>query len=155
MRFLLSLGFSLIALPALAGDAAPPDADIAASIDIGRFGVMVDQMEAAQKVLVPGSGGAVASADTGPQSEYQKLVTTVLRFNVIADRLCAHVALPAEDCAGPFMPDWLATKPRDPGDPVRLRAMIDEAGSRIGTFWGDICDRAKAAGGDSHLCDIE
>lgn len=112
--------------------------DFSAAIEVGRFGVMLDQAAAIEQVPLP-------TASPGDDL-YGQLVATVERFNLLADRVCAKTALPAEDCAGPFTPGWLS-----PGAGTDLNAMIDEAGLRIGTFWGDVCARAP----DRHFCDIE
>ena len=136
-RWLLAL--VLAASPALADDPG-------ASIDVGRFGVMLDQAQAAERKLVPS-----AAAQPAPPLEgglYRQLVGTVERFNSLSGRICREIALPAADCAGPFAPAWLATGETD--DPQRLRAMIDETGARIGAFWGDMCAKM-----DEHFCDIE
>lgn len=138
MRRLLLI-LPLIATPALADDPS-------AAIDVGRFGVMLDQVQAAEKQVVPQQD---AAPDPSVAGIYRQLVATVLRFNVISNRICGEVPLPAADCAGPFTPAWLSAGPGD--DPARLRAMIDEAGERIGPFWGDMCAKSK----DEHLCDIE
>jgi len=132
-----------LASPALADDPS-------AAIEVGRFGVMLDQATAAEKLLVPQADVASATDQT-TEGTYRLLVATVLRFNLVAERVCREIALPARDCAGPFMPAWLSAGTVE--DPARLRAMIDETGERIGGFWGDVCARAKAS--DEHLCDIE
>jgi len=137
----LIFAMCLAAPPALADDPS-------AAIDVGRFGVMLDQVQSAEKQIVPPMDPA-AAPDQSVAGIYRQLVATVLRFNVISDRVCHEVALPAPDCTGPFTPAWLSAGPD--GDPTRLRAMIDEAGEHIGTFWGDMCAKAR----DEHLCDIE
>jgi hypothetical protein len=136
------LAFVLLASPALADDPS-------AAIEVGRFGVMLDQAAAAEKLVAPADGAP--QPDQSTNGTYRQLVATVLRFNVIANRVCAEIALPPGDCSGPYLPGWLAAGTVD--DPAQLRAMIDEAGERIGTFWGDMCAKARAK--DEHLCDIE
>jgi len=127
---------ALIAAPAFADE-------VSDAIDVGRFGVMLDQAAAIEKVRLPVD-------DTQP-STYGQLVATVVRFNTLSAKVCRkRRRLPAEDCAGPFTPGWLVPSQGEV-EPARLRPMIDEAGSRIGTFWGDVCDRAP----DRHFCDIE
>jgi hypothetical protein len=129
MRLIVCV-LALIATQALADD-------FSASIEVGRFGVMLDQAAAIEQVPLPSAS---------PRDDlYGQLVATVERFNILADRVCAKTALPAEDCAGPFQPAWLSSGGTDMG------VMIDEAGLRIGTFWGDVCARAA----DRHFCDIE
>ncbi|MBV9991635.1 MAG: hypothetical protein JOZ72_10115 [Alphaproteobacteria bacterium] len=124
------LVLALIATPAFADD-------LTAAIEVGRFGVMLDQAAAIEQVALP-------TAATGGDL-YGQLVATVGRFNVLAGQVCRKAELPAADCAGPFEPAWLSSRGPD------LNAMIDEAGGRIGTFWGDVCARAP----DRHSCDIE
>lgn len=140
-RLLFALGFSLIVSPAMADDPT-------AAIEVGRFGVMLDQAAAAEKLVVPPSDAA-AAPDQSTGGTYRQLVATVLRFNMLSNRICAEIALPAKDCAGPFTPAWLSAATVE--DPARLRTMIDEAGERIIGFWGDMCAKAP----DEHLCDIE
>ncbi|HWA88862.1 MAG TPA: hypothetical protein VG889_02430 [Rhizomicrobium sp.] len=106
--------------------------DFSAAIEVGRFGVMLDQAAAIEKVSLP---------DAGPRDDlhddlHGRLVATVLRFNRLSDQVCRKAALPAADCTGPFRPGWLGTREADPD---ALRAMIDETGEHIVTFWGDIC----------------
>lgn len=127
---LIAFVLALIATPAVADD-------LTASIEVGRFGVMLDQAATIEQVTLP-------STATG-EDLYGQLVATVGRFNLLADAVCRKAALPAADCAGPFEPAWLTSRGPD------LNAMIEEAGERIGTFWGDVCDRAP----DRHVCDIE
>lgn len=130
------------AVPALADDPS-------AAIEVGRFGVMLDQAEAAEKLALPAE---TPEPDQTTNGIYRQLVATVLRYNVITERVCRREAvLPAADCSGPFAPSWLSAGSVD--DPARLRVMIDEAGERIGAFWGDMCEKAR--GRDAHLCDIE
>jgi hypothetical protein len=140
----LALVLCLIATPALADDPG-------AAIEVGRFGVMLDQIQAAERLVA--SAPAPVPTETAPMPDdlYQQLVAIVVRFNAISQRVCGEVALPAADCAGPFAPAWL--KAGATSDPARLRPMIDEAGARIGAFWGDMCALARAK--DEHLCDIE
>jgi hypothetical protein len=142
MRHLLfALGFALLASPALADDPS-------AAIEVGRFGVMLDQAAAAEKLVVP-PADAASAPDQSTGGIYRQLVATVLRFNVLSNRICGEVALPVKDCAGPFTPAWLSAGTVE--DPARLRIMIDETGERIVTFWGDMCTKAS----DERLCDIE
>jgi len=141
----------LLAVALLAASAAPAPAadDPSAAIEVGRFGVMLDQAEAAQKLAMPASDEPAPDLSTG--GIYRQPVATVLRYNVIAERVCRGAVLPKADCEGPFTPSWLGLGAVD--DPARLRPMIDEAGARIGTFWSDMCEKARSR--DEHLCDIE
>jgi hypothetical protein len=152
MRSLL-FGFAILLgpVPALAAEMPSAFDDAAASIEVGRYGVMLDQVTAARKLLAP-SGAPIPAKEAPTGSLYEILVATVVRFNALSDQVCRDVELPAADCAGPFRPAWLSAPP---ADQPQLRAMIDEAGSRITTYWSDVCTRAKAARGDEHLCDIE
>lgn len=134
-----ALFLCLAVTPALADDPG-------AAIEVGRFGVMLDQVQAAERLIAPAS--AVPEAAPAADGLYQQLVATVLRFNAISARVCREVALPASDCAGPFQPSWVRE-----GASSDLRPMIDETGARIGAFWGDMCALARAK--DEHLCDIE
>ena len=138
MRFSV-LAFLFLASPALADDPS-------AAIEVGRFGVMLDQAAAAEKLVVP---AAEAAPDPSTGGIYRQLVATVLRFNMLSNRVCGEIALPAKDCAGPFTPAWLSAGTVE--DPAWLRTMIDEAGERITGFWSDMCAKAP----DPHLCDIE
>lgn len=128
---LAALLIVFVATPALADE-------ISDAITVGRFDVMLDQAAAIERVKLP----PMDPRDT----LYSQLVATVERYNVLADRVCRKAKLPAGDCAGPFRPAWLA-----PGAGTDLGVMIEEAGARIGTFWGDVCARAP----DRHFCDIE
>lgn len=145
--WLVGLTLSLATVPALAE--APEIQDPAAAIEVGRYGVMLDQAVQAEKLLVP-TAVPVAVPDAPRDTLYEILVATVLRFNALSGRVCGEISLPAADCAGPFEPAWLRA---EPADRPHLRAMIDETGERIGAFWGDVCAKVKAA--DEHLCDIE
>lgn len=138
MRRLL-LVFALAASPAMADDPG-------AAIEVGRFGVMLDQAQAAERALLPSAPAPASASVEG--GLYRQLVGTVERFNALSGRVCREIALPAEDCTGPFAPAWLSTGETD--DPKRLRAMIDETGARIGAFWGDMCAKME-----EHFCDIE
>ncbi len=136
-RAVLVLAFGFLAPSAFADD-------FSASIEVGRFGVMLDQAAAIERVPLP------VAAEAPQDDLHARLVATVVRFNALAEQVCRKARLPAGDCAGPFTPDWLADG-RPEADPARLRTMIDETAARIGTFWGDVCDTAP----DRHSCDIE
>jgi len=150
MRISLAIAIVLLAVPALADSTS----DTTLSIEIGRFGVMLDHAAAAEKLLAPKAQAETAASLEGG-TLFERLARTVRRFNVLSAHLCAEITLPQADCQGPFLPAWLSAPEGDRDDPERLRAMVDEAAQHIGDFWSDVCALAKAKGAGPHFCDIE
>lgn len=147
----LAAAVLLAAVPAFGTEPLSGIDDPAASIEVGRYGVMLDQIVAA-KELFAAHDIPIAAQDAPRGSIYEILDATVLRFNTLSGQVCRDIELPAADCTDPFKPAWLSAPP---SDQPHLRAMIDEAGFRVTTFWGDVCAKARSAKGDEHLCDIE
>ena len=54
--------------------------------------------------------------------------------------------------SGPYLPAWLGA-PEAAHSAAELRAMIDEAMSRVAPLWGALC--AKAGKTDGQFCDME
>ena len=138
---------------ARSADAPQPGGDELA-IDTGRLVVMVDQSEAALKLLVP----AVRIEDSGPEpvqtdAAFPKLVYAVGRYNMIAAAACRAGVVEVSVCAGPYNPNWLNDTSRHSN--VALRAMIDDAAVRLGSFWTAICGRAKQVAKDEAFCQLE
>ncbi|MGD0143237.1 MAG: hypothetical protein ABSC92_08770 [Rhizomicrobium sp.] len=138
---------------ASAADAPPDSASLA--VDAGRLMVMVDQSEDALKMLAP----TVKAEDTGPEPQgdhaFSELVSSVLRYNIIAHEACRARVVDPELCGESYRPVWLTEAPDAARSDAVLRAMIDDATAHLEPFWSDICAKAKHATKDEAFCQLE
>lgn len=109
-------------------------------IEIGRYGVMLDQ--------VADIGDRTSAADAAdpedPRALARALREAAWDYNLKRSRLCAANFMPEVSCGPAYNPVWLA----DPADAeVSLEALqgrAQELGERVMPLWNAVCDHARA-----------
>jgi hypothetical protein len=124
-------------------------------IEIGRYGVMVNQAAAltAQK---PGTSMAEPS---DPKEMARSLRETVWRFNVERSELCGRNLYAEVSCTPALEPVWMS----EPADASPSLSELSErsqlVGQEVQKFWSAVCDDARRAVADPQqrrqVCAIE
>jgi hypothetical protein len=131
MRVFLALVFSVLALAACkpSGQAGPSGPHVdphALQIEIGRYGVMLQQTGAEDaKELARG------------------LREAVWQYNIQRSQLCARNLFTETTCAPPYEPVWMSEPPNARPTLEQLQQRSAEVGQEVQHFWAVICDDAR------------
>ncbi|MBL8531334.1 MAG: hypothetical protein JNK94_06330 [Hyphomonadaceae bacterium] len=135
---------------------APSERDPAAlNIEVGRYGVMLDQV-AALTLDRPGVGEPEA---TDLRDLSRRLRETVWRYNIERSRLCARGLFTDVACGPVFNPIWIADAPAAEPTIEEIRSRADEVGREVSGFWNVVCEDARTRAPDEEArrsaCAIE
>lgn len=137
-RTLLIALFALAACGQQTGEKAEaprPVQPVDLQIEIGRYGVMLDQVQNLTAEL-PSAADPDAEA---PQTLARGLRETVWQYNLARSRLCARGLYPEVSCGPAFEPTWISdlTSAEPPLEEIQSRA---HAVSELVTpFWETVC----------------
>lgn len=132
--------------------AEPPD-PFDLHIEIGRYGVMLSQVESLTREREP-----AAEADvTDPALLARRLREDVWDYNLTRSRLCAKGLFAEATCGPAYAPVWLA----DDAAPTlpELQARSTAVGEEVMRLWNAVCEDARTREADEdarrYVCAIE
>jgi hypothetical protein len=119
--------------------AAPPD-PFEMHIEIGRYGVMLDQVGN----LTTEIPNAAEPEHEAPATLARNLREVVWQYNLARSRLCARGLYPEASCGPAYEPTWIA-------DPATAEVSLEEVQTRatavrdlVQPFWSTVCDDIRA-----------
>ena len=141
------LALALLASLAALAACKPPGADTSAShtdphalqIEIGRYGVMLNQ--AAE--LTSTQLGAPDASNEDPKELARALRESVWRYNIERSQLCARNLYTETSCGPAFEPSWISEPSDARPTPEQLQSRSAEVGQEVQRFWSTICDAAR------------
>lgn len=127
----------------------------AMSIEVGRYDVMLSQIE-----NINSETPAVVEQDATALTDLaRRLRETVWRYNLARSDLCARGLHTQVSCGPTFLPVWIG-EPADSAPSLEeLQTRNAAVGAEVRRFWSAICDAARAAETDeearAYVCAIE
>lgn len=123
-------------------------------IEIGRYGVMVNQVSS----LTGERDSAAPEADvTAPTEMSRQLRETVWEYNLTRSRLCAKGLFAELACGEVYEPVWIADTAAPTLPELKVRA--DAVGGEVMRFWNAVCEDARARESNEqdriYVCAIE
>src|SRR5690606_39209697 len=136
---------------------APPDAiePFDLSIEIGRYGVMLDQAAS----LTAERPGAIEIAPDEPVAMARALRETVWEYNLTRSRLCGRGLFRDVACGPALAPVWISEPEGVAPTLEDLRSRADAVGAEVMSFWNAVCEDARTRVADEqermYVCAIE
>jgi len=125
------------------------------SIEVGRYGVMLDQVES----LTGETPDAVETDVADPTDLARRLRETVWHYNLTRSALCARGLHAQVSCDASYQPVWMAEARDSAPSLEELQTRSTALGEEITRFWNAICESARAAETDEearqYVCAIE
>lgn len=125
------------------------------NIEVGRYGVMLDQIEN----ITDGTPSVAEAEVTEPADLARRLRETVWEYNIARSGLCARGLYTAVACGPSYQPVWMG-EPADAApslDELQLRSTA--VGEEVMRFWNAVCEQARAAETDEearmYVCAME
>ncbi|MCR6646376.1 MAG: hypothetical protein NVV62_18595 [Terricaulis sp.] len=122
-------------------------------IEIGRYGAMLDQVEA----LTMDRPGAVELANTDARVLARRLRETVWTYNIQRSRLCGRGLFRDIACGPAFEPVWI-NEPMDAAPSIEILAERQAAvDALVLPFWNAVCAdaRTRAVQVEGGICPME
>ncbi|HYD87253.1 MAG TPA: hypothetical protein VEA80_07250 [Vitreimonas sp.] len=125
------------------------------NIEVGRYGVMLDQVEN----LSSEAPNAAEPEVTDPRDLARRLRETVWQYNLERSSLCARGLYTAVSCGPSYQPVWIG-EPADASPSLEeLQTRSNALGEEVMRFWDAVCEEARAAEADAearqYVCAIE
>lgn len=137
----------LLALAACGrGPATPPQTPpaerdpFALNIEVGRYGVMLDQVAA----LTDERPAVTEPEVTNLADLNRRLRETVWQYNIERSRLCAHGLFTDVACGPVYAPIWLSDAPTTEPTIEEIRSRSDDVGREVMGFWDAVCTDARS-----------
>jgi len=125
------------------------------NIEVGRYGVMLDQIEN----LTDETPDAAEVEVTDPKDLARRLRETVWEYNIERSSLCARGLYTNVTCGPSYQPVWLAEAPDSAPTLEELQLRSNALGEEVMRFWNEVCEQARAAETDEearmYVCAIE
>ena len=138
--------------PAPAGQAANP---FDLHIEIGRYGVMLDQVQR-HTAERPGMGEPEPQA---PRELARALRETVWEYNLERSQLCAKGLFTDVACGPAYEPVWISEPASAEPTLADLQTRSNGLGEEVMRFWGAVCEDAASRVEDAqekmYVCAIE
>lgn len=157
----MALALALAACGQTGEQAKAPDAPGEAinpfdlSIEIGRYGVMLDQTEN----LSADRPGAVETGPDEPGAMARALRETVWQYNLGRSRLCGRGLFTDVACGPVYEPVWLSEPAEATVTLEELKSRSDAVGAEVMRFWNAVCEDARTRTEDEqermYVCAIE
>lgn len=137
-------------------EAGAPDIDpLNLDIEVGRYGVMIDQGMAARNFLEEKGAAGDPSEEVDGLALERSIHIRALEANLLQAEVCAKELVPQTLCAAPFTPAWLSEPRAESPTLWQLQARADQLGAFLMPIWGALCEKAKGEGADEVFCAIE
>jgi hypothetical protein len=110
------------------------------SIEIGRWGVMLSQIEDYRP-------WADRETETPVQERVRlaaELREQVWRYNAERTRICSEGAITSASCGASYLPAWLNEAPGAAPTLETLQSRSDEVAKRVGPLWDAACEQMHA-----------
>lgn len=133
--------------------AEPPD-PMNLNIEIGRYGVMLDQVN---EQTTERPGAAEPEVDD-PHQLARRLRETVWRYNLQRSQLCAKGLFTDLACGPPYLPVWISEPDSVTPALHDLQTRADDAGAEVMRLWNAVCEDARARAAEDermYVCAIE
>jgi len=125
------------------------------SIEVGRYGVMLDQIES----LTSETPDAVETDVAAPADLARRLRETVWAYNLERSKLCARGLHTQVSCGSSYQPVWMAEAAESAPSLEEIETRSTALGEEVTRFWNAICESARAAETDEearqYVCAIE
>lgn len=124
------------------------------NIEIGRYGVMLDQVSE----LTRARPGAAEAEVTDPRDLARRLRETVWEYNVERSRLCAKGLYTEVSCGPPYQPIWISEPETATPSIEDLQIRSAAVGAEVMRLWEAVCGDARSETGDeqrSTVCAME
>jgi hypothetical protein len=125
------------------------------SIEIGRYGVMLDQTAN----LTAERPGAIETAPDEPVAMARALRETVWQYNLTRSRLCGRGLFTDVACGPVYEPVWISEPETAAPTLEDLKARADAVGAEVMRFWNAVCEDARTRVTDEqermYVCAIE
>ena len=135
--------------------AAPAGPDpFTMNIEIGRYGVMLTQIEE----LTAGRPGAGEPEVTEPRDLARRLRETVWEYNRKRSDLCARGLFTDVACGAAYEPVWIAEPATAAPTLAELQTRNEAVGAEVIGFWNAVCDDARTRAPEDEramVCPIE
>lgn len=118
---------------------AAPD-PMALNIEIGRYGVMLDQVH---ELTAPRSGPNELDPTT-PGELARALRETVWAYNRERSALCAKGLFREVACGPAYEPVWISETPALPPTLEEIESRSRAVGEEVTRFWGAVCEDARS-----------
>ena len=137
-----------------AANAPPNPQDL--TIEIGRYGVMLDHV---RNLTAETPAAANAAQPEEPVQLARTLRETVWAYNLERSRLCAKGLYTTVSCGAIYNPVWLSDAPDATPTLEELQQRADALGAEVQPFWAAVCDDVRARTTDeqakTYVCAIE
>jgi len=139
---------------AKSADAEPLD-PFAMSVEVGRYGVMLSQIQNINSE----TPDATEQDVTAPADLARRLRETVWRYNLTRSELCARGLHTQVSCGPTFQPVWMG-EPTDSAPSLEeLQTRNAAVGDEVMRFWNAVCEAARTAETNeearAYVCAIE
>jgi hypothetical protein len=122
-------------------------------IEIGRYGVMLNQVNS----LTEAAEAATEPDVTDLANMSRELRESVWEYNLTRSRLCTKGAFVETTCGAPYEPVWIADTAAPTLEELKTRA--DAVGAEVMGLWNTICEDARTRETDEqarmYVCAIE
>ncbi|GAN00173.1 hypothetical protein U91I_03838 [alpha proteobacterium U9-1i] len=133
---------------------APPD-PFEMQIEIGRYGVMLDQVAN----LTTDIPSAAEPESEAPGTLARNLRHVVWEYNLNRSRLCARGLYPEVSCGPAYEPTWIADPATAEPSLEELRSRANAVSEQVMPFWETVCAdiRARQTNDEErqYICAIE
>jgi hypothetical protein len=132
---------------------APNPLDL--SIEIGRYGVMLNQTHS----LTADRPGAAESDVTDPRDLARRLRETVWEYNLERSSLCARGLFTDVACGPAYQPVWIGEAADTAPSLAELQTRSNAVREEVLRFWDAVCEDARSRETDEqarqYVCAIE